>query len=268
MKYIGRQDEYERWRNIGYILKNLNIESYEIYDEWSKKSNKYSNDIKKFWENHKPNNSITIRALKHYVKIDKMEGYREVIEEEEEERLFKTERISNRYISNKKGIIEKPNEKTERMNDIIYEWMKSDEKFIAIKSPYDTGKTTLMKSIMNSYPKETKRVLYITYRQTLARNVRITFQEYEFKNYLDGEYGGERQIIQLDSINKIEGEYDMVIIDEIESVLAHLTGGTIRNKGYKNSEFIFERMRNLIKETKRVIARDIVTGKQIGRAHV
>ena len=89
LKYIGRQDEYERWRNVGYIIKNLNADAYEIYDEWSRKSNKYSNDIKKFWESHKVNNSITIRALKHYVKIDKMEGYREVIEEEEEERIFK-----------------------------------------------------------------------------------------------------------------------------------------------------------------------------------
>lgn len=257
MRYIRCDDKYEKWRDIGYILKNLNTESYKIYDEWSKGGDKYSkNDVERFWKYHKANNKIRIRALRKYVKEDKMEGYREIIGDEEEERIYKPIEVQERYISNSDKKIHKPNNKKENVNNIVYKWMMSGEKFLSIKSPYDTGKTTLIKSILNTFPEETKSVLYITYRQTLARNISATFEEYKFVNYLDNRFGGDRQIIQLDSIWKVPIDYDVVIIDEIESVIAHLTSKTIMNKSYNNSEMIYKYTGEIIERAKKVLSLD------------
>ena len=93
-----------------------------------------------------------------------------------------------------------------------------------------------------------ERVLFVTYRQTLARDIMRNFGKLGFKNYLDSHddpsvWNAPRLIVQLDSLMHIftrsddvlsgEGfylKYDMIILDESESLLAHFDEQTMSGK--------------------------------------
>ena len=99
----------------------------------------------------------------------------------------------------------------------------------------------MQRLIKNGNP---ERVLFITYRQTLARGIVKNFGKLGFKNYLDSYddpsvWNSKRLIVQVDSLlqvfNKndgflIEGKfkaYDMIILDESEGLLDHIDGKTM-----------------------------------------
>ena len=97
----------------------------------------------------------------------------------------------------------------------IKKWQTQEIKTLNIKSKYGSGKTQLLKQILTKY--NPKRVLWITYRQTLTDNINDEFKNYGFSSYLDNIYDGNRQIIQLESIHKLfsnENEDDIFIDDE------------------------------------------------------
>ena len=85
--------------------------------------------------------------------------------------------------------------------------------------------------------------MFITYRQTLARDIMKNFGKLGFKNYLDAAenpavWEAPKLIIQIDSLMRLWSEsegsfkkaYDMIIIDESESLLAHIDGKTMEKK--------------------------------------
>ncbi|MFM7982917.1 MAG: hypothetical protein ACKPKO_26695, partial [Candidatus Fonsibacter sp.] len=111
---------------------------------------------------------------------------------------------------------------------------------------YGSGKTTFLQRIVKR--RTPKRVLFISYRQTLARDIMRKFGKLNFKNYLDSHddpsvWNAPRLIVQLDSLMNIftrsddvlnsEGfnlRYDMIILDESESLLAHFDEQTMSGK--------------------------------------
>ena len=63
----NRYDDYEEWRNIGFIINNeLGKNGFDIFDNWSKQSTKYDYEkVKAFYENIKPkDNGLKIATLK------------------------------------------------------------------------------------------------------------------------------------------------------------------------------------------------------------
>ena len=69
----NRYDEYEEWRNIGFIINNeLGKNGFDIFDNWSKQSNKYDYEkVKAFYENIKPkDNGLKIATLKKLSRED------------------------------------------------------------------------------------------------------------------------------------------------------------------------------------------------------
>lgn len=256
LKYIGKRDYITRYPNIGFILKNLNHNSLPLYIEWCKQSKKYNEvDVNASWKTHKALHSITISSLMKYIKVDKIKGYETIISDDDEAPIFKSIKINERFLSNSKV-----------MCDNLDTWLTGDDKFLCVKSPYGTGKTVMLKYIFNNYDISNMKVLFITYRRTLAFNTAAVFTEYNFKNYLDGVYCADKQIIQLDSIEKLEKNYDFIIIDEIESVLWHLTGETIaKTKScLGNSEYIHNLFKELINNASKVICMD---GDYNNRSH-
>jgi len=251
LDYISA-DNWDDWHTVAFILKNLNVNSFDIFDEWSKKSKKYGgkNECMKSWNSQKPCNSVTLNALYRLVKAHKMEGYEKIVKKTDiylKTKNFTTEKFKQRYISDSEIVMSE-----------INEWLSGDMKFFCIKSPYNTGKTTMLKKIFNECDIQNVKILFITYRRSLASNTEATFSKFGFSNYLDGSFDTEKQIIQLDSINKIHIDYDMIVIDEIESVLAHLTGATIRgrNQILGNCEKIYEKLCEIINNSSKVICMD------------
>jgi excinuclease UvrABC helicase subunit UvrB len=57
------------------------------------------------------------------------------------------------------------------------------QKTLVVRSRYGSGKTYFLQQLIQKY--DLKRVLFITYRQTLARDIMRNFKRLGFKNYLD-----------------------------------------------------------------------------------
>ena len=107
-----------------------------------------------------------------------------------------------------------------------------------------TGKTTMITKILD-YDDSLKRILWITHRQTLTKQIIGSFKKNGFINYMDTKgclFDYDRVIVQIDSIMRIRKykyddnnaaetkivtdhiilkQYDLVIIDEIEGNLNH-----------------------------------------------
>lgn len=113
-----------------------------------------------------------------------------------------------------------------QMNTIL-EDRYTNKKVLAIKSPMGTGKTTMIKEILNNV--QFKTVLWITPRQTLTKSTFGSFKDCSFVNYMDEKgclYKMKKVIVQIDSLMRmvdrnefVETEttrrYDLVIVDEI-----------------------------------------------------
>ena len=149
-----------------------------------------------------------------------------------------------------------------------------------IKSPKGSGKTTFLERELNGviehyatleeleentepddfYSDET--VLLIGHRQALIGEL---CQRLELNCYLDDkmrEYGDQiirrrRYGVCLDSLWRVEDqEYDTIVIDEVEQVLAHFFSDTLGEKRYG----IFALFSNLLRKAKKIIALDADLG--------
>lgn len=116
----------------------------------------------------------------------------------------------------------------------IHSFIK-DKGVACIKSPMGTGKTRTLAALIRGFFKD-KRIMYVSYRQTLSLNIEGTFPE--FYNYMNGTHDlhtKNKVIIQLDSLQKLGSDsefilYDLIIMDEIESLLFHLSSKTLQER--------------------------------------
>ena len=156
------------------------------------------------------------------------------------------------------------------MAGIIEDW--ANNKFIlAIKSAMGTGKTHTLKYILTKF--KYKKILWITHRQTLTKNITGSFKDYGFTSYLNDKsklYYKERVIVQVDSLRHVTeyclddgslcfNKYDLVIVDEVEGCLAHYNSPYLNN-GEKSARNTFELMLRLMKNSSKVILLDADLG--------
>ena len=128
----------------------------------------------------------------------------------------------------------------------LVKFINNKIRHLCIKSAYDTGKTTLLKEICNNY----KRILFISYRITLSQDLMGNFKSSGFNLYTD-KITSPKIICQIDSLYKLpSNNFDLIIIDEIESVLNHLNASTLQFK-----ESVFNSIYNMCDKSK-VIALD------------
>lgn len=175
--------------------------------------------------------------------------------QKDDEFINNAEVINTKYLITN-GITEEPKEPTK---NYVKKWIRTDNNIMAIKSPMNTGKTTLIKGILDYHP--FNRILWITHRQSLAKNIKGNFAEkYGFVCYMDDKGSmspnkHNRVLISVDSIKRVidKGEwgiYDLIIIDEVESVLNHFGASTMTNKKMnKSPEGIFNIIDALINES-------------------
>jgi len=166
------------------------------------------------------------------------------------------------------------------LQEKIIEFFNDDSiKSFNLKSPYDTGKTQMIKRIIDTY--DPKRILWLSYRKTLTNDILGNFEEeYNFKDYQKHEYSADRLIVQLESVYKIgyektyfdDGkslktgqilmkypEYDLVIMDEAESILSHFDSPTFKG----NSKEVFHYVQNVIQNSKKIISLDGDMGNRL-----
>ncbi len=260
----NRCDDYNNWVQIGMIIFNCqpNKEGFDLWNDWSSKSPNYNGrDICAYkWSTFKFS-SLGIATLKFLARQDNAELYSQ-IECDIEKNNFESIKFTSNYLMD---IDEKIKDKKSIVGKKVCEWMDKarETKTLAILSCYDTGKTSLIKKILNEFKKKTRRILFITYRQTLTNELHGNFKKLNVDSYLDGAFDSDRIICQIESLHKIANSeyafddevpipsYDLVIMDEIESILNHFESTTLREK-----EKTFNLMYDIIYNSKRVLALD------------
>lgn len=148
--------------------------------------------------------------------------------------------IDSRYLLDKDKLLNDDTPFCAQVEEFIN---NNDIKTLSIKSPYDTGKTQLLKCILRNHP-QFKKVLMVSYRITLTYELESVFEEFEFKNYKNGDYKAPRLINQTESLLRLienailTPKYDLVIIDEVESVLNQFNSHTFKGNAPKSFELL------------------------------
>lgn len=130
-------------------------------------------------------------------------------------------------------------------------WIRGDYKALCIKSPMGTGKSYMLKRLINEHFTG-KTVLFVTYRQTLAYEHQRKLESLGFVNYLDVPKNGfaladrakyPRVICQYDSLRRLSREenmspyFDLVVLDEAESLLRHSVSPSVRTPQDQHANF-------------------------------
>ncbi|BAU79923.1 replication [Tokyovirus A1] len=120
---------------------------------------------------------------------------------------------------------------------------------IAIQGGMGTGKTKALANYLKTRP--FLRVLAVTYRRTLAREMSNNLPG--FSNYEDEGKGwlfSSRLVVQIDSLHRVSGKYDLFVCDEVTYTLARLFSDI------KEKESCWRTFKYYLKNTKRVLAMD------------
>lgn len=230
----NRCTQYDDWLLIGLIIHNTNnsLNGFNLWDMWSRKAYNYQGvDYNRYkWSTFKNNKKVGIATLKFMAKQDNPVMY-DKIERGIEDINFQTIDINKNYLLELKESIKMSDGDIAKK---IRHWVNND-KTIAILSPYDTGKTTMIKKIITEYD-NFKKILFITYRKTLTNDILDKLKELGFYSYMDYKnIDKDRLICQIESLYKIPPEdngnireYDLIILDECESLLNHFSSPTIK----------------------------------------
>ena len=137
-------------------------------------------------------------------------------------------------------------------------------KFFMLLGAYGIGKTTMEEQVCSGNRYE--RILFITHRQSLAMNFMKNFEELGFYNYLNKanfKASHNRLIVNIDSLHLLKSEFDyfsgeskieqfdLLILDEICSLLNHFESPLMKNK-----EGMYNIFHHLIAKSPKVICCD------------
>lgn len=277
MKYIPCPSDFHNWSFIQCAMKNANENAYDLFDEWSRSGKNYGGKYSTVgqWNSHAPSYA-TLPKLFSYMQKANKEGHQAVIDKikrniskkltedlptKRPRCVYGPEKVelNQKFLSSPDGKIHNDADASE-MDKIATEWLTGDTKFLSIRSPYGTGKTTLISNCLETFGKTNMgKVLYICYRRSLCRNIAHVLKKYDFVNYLEGgweAYNGKRQIIQLDSLCMCGDDYDMIIFDESESLLRHITSKTINSKSVTKSQMIYNNLRRKMNNATKILVLD------------
>lgn len=263
----ARADKIDTFYNLGCLIKSLGL-SFEIWYNLSIKSkhfkhNETYNYLLKKWKSIKESR-YTINTLFYWARLDNIEEFNNIMIEENfndtEPERSDIINIESRYLLDND---KKLNDNSILTQNIKYFFETDIYKSLNIKSPYDTGKTQLIKEILRTY--ERPRVLWVSYRKTLTYDIYGNFhKEFKFSSYLDHKYYADRLIIQIESLFKIDNgfsdempKYDLIIIDEIESILNQFNSAeTFKGKQRETYNYFDAVLKNSVLNGGKIITLD------------
>jgi hypothetical protein len=247
---------YEGWIDIIYVFRNYNLKQ-EIIEISQNKPGYDENSLSIiegiFNNKNMSDKPITIRTIMKYAKEDNPNEYKKIIKEYYQNQKLIIENIDDILLSNnklKKNYVENTryitDDAIQKINDDI-DYKDNDNKFvkhIMIKAGTGNGKTTCVKKILNNYiekrPNENISILSIVTRRSMLfchlsafnykieNNEKVRDEDYNFQSYLDINVDREKHFItSLEFIRKLDCNYDVIIIDEVFSLLQYLFSQTL-----------------------------------------
>jgi len=257
-------NDNKEWRKMIWIFKSLNL-PFEEFVKLSSQSPKFHGiqDCWNWWKCCKnTTDKINIGLIHSLVKKENPEEYfklnfKYITEDDTKEDVIEMNKLYLLDLDN-----DKLDKEEDPLTNLINGFFKDDKiKSFNLKSPYDTGKTKLIQKVIKKFKPE--RILWLSYRKTLTNDILGSFgEDFDFKDYQDGDYMADRLIIQLESILKIEGvvfegveqlpRYDLVIIDEVESILSQFNSTTFKGLSKESFEYI----EGILYNSKKIITLD------------
>jgi hypothetical protein len=91
---------------------------------------------------------------------------------------------------------------------------------VCLRSNMMTHKTQNLKELCGIY----NRIAYVTFRCSLGEEIDNEFKDYGFTYYSDveGKLTQDRVIVQIDSLPRCRGKYDLIVFDEAVYIFSHL----------------------------------------------
>jgi superfamily II DNA or RNA helicase len=242
-----------------------------MWEELSKRSRKWQDEDRNEWDKF-PVYNFNMGSLMAMAKNGDMDEYdrirptlhetKDVFDDDAE---YPCTMINTPFLTTKAADAPETHPDQRKFKDIVDDFMSNHtKKSLILRSRYCSGKTTFMQRLIKE--RNPERVLFITYRQTLARDIMRNFGKLGFKNYLDSYenprvWESPRLIVQIDSLLNLiyrnagvmSGEafamdYDMIVLDESESLLCHFDGRTMENKEIPIWSFFDELLKHCFRE--------------------
>lgn len=225
------------WFKTAYMTRQINNseEAFLLFDEYSRKVPKYKNNLeydnriafygKDDYDHDFDENGILYICKKLDYKTFKKFLSKLYVSKYENE----FNQIERHYLFPVKGSVDYQDN-----IGLFRDWMQF-YKYLLIKSAYGTGKTFSIKELIKLYGY--KKILFVSYRKSITKSFTSELKNFEFKSYLDKSLDVnevDRLLIQIDSIEKLyqideitqlikNNDYDLVVLDECESILSHLS---------------------------------------------
>lgn len=256
---IKKIEDYDCWIIIGFSILSLKLKENEklrLFIDVSKMSKKYENEdddiyITKFveLENNESDKKVSIATIKYWAKMNNFEKYNLWTK-----KWLKNRSLHNNFDNNLFKIDPSDNWSYIEINERYLPYHIICDGFTLINSHLGTGKTTFITNLIKNDIEA--KFLIITPREIYSQNIcselnknKLGFESYQ--NYKNKKF--DRYICQIESLHKINCEYDYIIMDECESILKQLTSfETHSNNFMKNVNSFYK----LITNTKKVILAD------------
>jgi hypothetical protein len=119
---------------------------------------------------------------------------------------------------------------------------------VCLRSNMMTYKTQNLKELVEKY----KRIVIVSFRVSLDEAYIKEFGEFDFKLYSDiqGKITDDRVVVQIDSLHRLRGKCDLLILDEIVYSLDHLISFV------KQKKLAWDTLKEYIKESSKIIVCD------------
>lgn len=257
-----RFHEYNEWIQTGFLFYSLGC-PWQLWDRFCQQSSKYQEGACEYHWSTFTSKKWSVGTLYHWCKEDSPEEFYQY------KKKFNFEMVLDTPIQNKNIEYHNIEEAYLLENDLVtikpsvdthLERLFTDDSVssLNIKSPYGTSKTQLLIKTIEKY--EPKKILFLSYRKSLTYDLQNNFDKLAFHNYLEHSLDSNRLIMQSESLLKLDrlsfdGEvpkFDLVVIDESESVLNNFNSQTFDGK----AETIYDYLRAIIENCGKLITLD------------
>ncbi len=250
---LKKRNNYNNWLQLAYALHDGGDEYYEIFEDLSIKmgydTQQDQKERIKLWNDAKSSEKgYHINSIYYFLKEDNLLEFEKI----------QTQKKKSPTLDYYLPSYELP----KRDNDIIYneryvKLIKLEQiktKGLILSSALGTGKSTILETFQNTG----MSILALSSRQRFARSFSNRFK---IDCYLDQKYNSDLLINSMESLHKIERNYDVIFFDECESCLSQFNS-------YETMKFIDENIKTfqrLIENAKYFICLDaFITNRTIG----
>jgi hypothetical protein len=245
---LKRIDDREDWMRIIYLCRTY--DKKKLAEKISSKSEKYDLDAKntiiRIWNQGISNSQVRVGSLFKWSKEDNLEKHLKIVERNSRLTFKRSDEYLLYNYEDKFDIIEKSKYISDKAINKI---CKSKKKCIVLMAPTGVGKTTATSKIIKKNYKDLYKYTIIS---IISRRSMIPTHKNSFKKNGLGEFGSytikrsnrDKFIASLEYLGFVRKNYDVVILDEVNSLLKHFYSDTMDGKRIESFLVLLKLLKN------------------------